>query len=166
LLAALYAPQAGVIFMNNIRFSLALVFLFLPSFAFGSDLETLAQDYYDSWVKTQKPDATKESLRKYLAFLADDIGHQHLPYDPESTREPDNKEKILEGMTYYLGTHTKYSSNLKSVMTGYNLIVIKYSTKSEGIHPQTKEVIKQEYDTVEVLELESGKIAVIRKYSE
>jgi uncharacterized membrane protein (UPF0127 family) len=52
------------------------------------------------------------------------------------------------------------------VVTGYNLIVIKYSTKSEGVHPQTEEVIKQEYDTVEVLEIENGKVAVIRKYSE
>ena len=66
-------------------------------------------------------------------------------------------------MSFYLGTHTKYSSVLKSVVTGYNLIVIKYSTKSEGVHPQTKEVIKQKYDTVEVLEIEEGKIAVIRK---
>lgn len=152
--------------MNKIRFSLALIFLFLPSLAFGSALEDLAQSYYQAWVETQKPDATEESLNKYLAFLANDVGHQHLPYDPESTREPDNKEKMLSGMSFYLGTHTKYSSVLKSVVTGYNLIVIKYSTKSEGVHPQTKEVIKQKYDTVEVLEIEEGKIAVIRKYSE
>jgi hypothetical protein len=152
--------------MNNIRFGLALVFLFSPSFAFSSDLENLAQGYYHAWVETQKPDAKEESISDYLAFLTNDIGHQHLPYDPESTREPQNKKNMLEGMSYYLGTHTKYISNLKSVVTGYNLIVIKYSTKSEGVHPQTKEVIKQEYDTVEVLEIENGKVAVIRKYSE
>lgn len=49
---------------------------------------------------------------------------------------------------------------------GYNVIVFKYSTKSEGIHPQSKELIKQEYNTVEILELENDKVAVIRKYSE
>ena len=152
--------------MKNICFSLALVFIFSPSFAFASDLENLAQGYYHAWVKTQKPDATEESLREYLAFLTNDIGHQHLPYDPESTREPENKKNMLEGMSYYLGTHTEYISNLKSVVTGHNLIVLKYSTKSEGVHPQTKEIIKQEYDSVEVLEIENGNVAVIRKYSE
>lgn len=152
--------------MKIIRFSLALVFLFSPSVSFSADLENLAQSYYRAWVATQKPGATEESLIEYLAFLTNDIGHQHLPYDPESTREPENKKNMLEGMSYYLGTHTKYVSNLKSVVTGYNLIVIKYSTMSEGVHPQTNEVVNQEYDTVEVLEIENGKIAVIRKYSE
>jgi hypothetical protein len=46
------------------------------------------------------------------------------------------------------------------------VVIIKYDTYSKGKHPQTGEVIEQSYDTVEVLELEAGKVSVIRKYSE
>ncbi len=131
----------------------------------ASVLEILAKSYYSAWVATQRPTATEVDLNNYLSLLTGDIGHRHLPYDPQSTRESVNKKKMLEGMSFYLGSHTKYEANLKAVMTGHNLVV-KYSTESEGVHPQTKEIIKQEYDTVEVLEIENGKIAVIRKYSE
>jgi len=152
--------------MKKISLSILVVFLSLPNIAFSADLNDLAQEYYKAWVETQQPNAPEQSLTNYLSLLTNDVGHQHLPYDPESTREPDNKQNMLKGMSYYLGTHTKYKSELISVVTGYNVIIIKYSTSSEGIHPQTKELIKQEYNTVEVLELENEKVAVIRKYSE
>jgi len=37
---------------------------------------------------------------------------------------------------------------------------------STGIHPQTKALIELQYQTLEVLEIEGGKVAVIRKYEE
>ena len=152
--------------MKKINFTLILILFSLSSFVNASDLESLADNYYNAWVATQSPSASSEDLNRYLEFLTDDIGHQHLPYDPESNRAPENKQKMLEGMSFYLGSHVSYTSNLKTVITGHNLVVIKYSTKSVGVHPQTKETIEQEYDTVEVLEIENGKVAVIRKYSE
>jgi len=152
--------------MKKVKYGLILIILFSPSLTFASDLEGIGKAYYEAWTGTQMPNASGDNLTKYLSFLTNDVGHQHLPYDPESAREPDNKERMLKGMSYYLGSHTKYSSRLISLTTGYNVIIIKYSTKSEGIHPQTKEVVKQEYDTVEVLEIENDKVAVIRKYSE
>jgi len=152
--------------MKKVNFLLILILLPLSNFVNAADLDALAKNYYSAWAATQRPNANQEDLNRYLEFLTDDIGHQHLPYDPESSREPENKKKMLEGMSFYLGTHDSYAGNLKTVITGHNLVVIKYSTKSVGIHPQTKETIEQEYDTVEVLEIENGKIAVIRKYSE
>lgn len=92
--------------MKNLLLSLTLIFLFLPNIVYASDLEKLAQDYYEAWVNTQQPAASAESLTNYLSFLTNDVGHQHLPYDPKGTREPDNKDKMLEGMSYYLGSHS------------------------------------------------------------
>ena len=73
---------------------------------------------------------------------------------------------MREGMTYYLGAHTEYRSNLDEVLVGFDVVVIKYNTYVKATHPQTGEVIEQSHDTVEVLELENGRVSVIRKYSE
>ena len=112
------------------------------------------------------PQASTEDIERYLGFLADNVGHQHLPYDPESDRYPEGKNKMREGMTYYMGAHMEYKSRLTATLPGFNVVVIKYDTYAKGKHPQTGEVIEQSYETVEVLELENGKVAVIRKYSE
>ncbi|MBL4660115.1 MAG: hypothetical protein JKY19_07145 [Alcanivoracaceae bacterium] len=128
--------------------------------------QKFAKGYFNAWLATQSPNATKENIEHYLTFLADDVGHQHLPYDPEDTRSPDGKSKMRKGMNYYLGSHTEYEGKLISLTDGYNVIVIKYQTSLKGIHPQTKQVIAQNYLTIEVLEIENGKVSVIRKYSE
>jgi len=125
-----------------------------------------AKDYFNAWAATQSPAATKENLEHYLSFLTEDVGHQHLPYDPDDTRSPDGKKNMREGMSYYLGGHTEYLGKLISHTDGQDVVVIKYETSSKGIHPQTKQVIVQNYLTLEVLEIENGKVSVIRKYSE
>ena len=130
------------------------------------DAKKFAKDYFDAWTATQSPTATNDNLEHYLSFLKDDVGHQHLPYDPDGSRSPDGKENMLEGMSYYLGGHTEYSGKLISYTDGHNVIVLKYETSAKGIHPQTKEVITLNFVTVEVLEIENGKVSVIRKYSE
>ena len=143
--------------------------IFIASFtvfsnAVGSEL--FAQQYFQAWTVSQSPDATENDLDTYLSFLTDDVGHQHLPYDPDSSRDSKNKLKMKQGMSFYLASHTKYNAKLTDVAVGHNVVVIKYFTESEGVHPQTGEAVKQAYDTVEVLELEGDKVSVIRKYSE
>ena len=128
--------------------------------------EKFAKDYFDAWVATQSPTATNKDIEHYLSFLTDDIGHQHLPYDPDDTRSSEGKKNMSEGMNYYLGAHTGYSGKLISYTDGHDVVVIKYETSSKGIHPQTKQVIAQNFLTLEVLEIEDGKVSVIRKYSE
>ena len=128
--------------------------------------EKFAKDYFTAWTATQRPTATKENIEYYLSFLTEDVGHQHLPYDPDDTRSPDGKENMREGMSYYLGGHTEYKGNLISHTDGYGVVVIKYETSAKGIHPQTKQEITQNFLTLEVLEIENGKVSVIRKYSE
>ena len=128
--------------------------------------ENFAKDYFNAWTATQSPTATKENIENYLSFLTEDVGHQHLPYDPDDTRSPDGKENMREGMSYYLGAHTEYLGKLVSHTDGHGVVVIKYETSSKGIHPQTEQVITQNYLTLEVLEIENGKVSVIRKYSE
>ncbi len=128
--------------------------------------QQFAKDYFAAWAATQSPKATKKSLEHYLSFLADNVGHQHYPYDPDDTRHDDGKKKMLKGMTYYLGAHTKYSSKLLDVTYDFNVVVIKYESSIKAVHPQTGETIERTSTTLEVLELENGKVALIRKYSE
>lgn len=128
------------------------------------DYDKFANDYFDAWVATQNPTATKEDLEHYLSFLTEDVGHQHLPYDPDDSRSPTGKSDMREGMTYYLGAHTEYEGRLVSHMHGHGVIIIKYESSSKGVHPQTKQEVSRHNRTVEVLEIEDGKVSVIRKY--
>lgn len=154
--------------MKNIVLLLSVLFLSTSADASNDEFDAnqFAKHYFNAWIATQSPQAKKSDIQNYLNLLKGDVGHQHLPYDPEDNREPNGKEKMLEGMLYYLGAHTEYAAKLKSVVAGYNVVVIKYSTQLTAKHPQTKELIELSYDTIEVLELEGGKVAVIRKYSE
>jgi hypothetical protein len=151
--------------------TLIVISLLFCMSSFAKDLdsesaEKLANQYYAAWIATQAPTANKKDIKNYLELLVDDIGHQHLPYDPIADRSPEGKSDMLTGMTYYLGGHTEYSSKLLSITTGYNVVIIKYLTDSKGKHPQTGELMVQSYNTIEVLEMENGKVSVIRKYSE
>ena len=145
---------------------ICLAFIACTANAEEFDPEKFARNYFGAWAETQTPTATKEDVEAYLLFLTDDVGHQHLPYDPDADRLPDGKERMREGMSYYLGAHTDYTGALVSTMHGDNVVVITYDTHSKGIHPQTEEVIESNYRTLEVLEIENGKVSVIRKYSE
>ena len=150
-----------------ILFCLVLILsLINPVTAEEFNPQEFTKGYFNAWVATQNPHATKENIEHYLTFLAEDVGHQHLPYDSEDSRSPDGKDKMRKGMNYYLGSHTEYVGKLISHIDGYNVIVIKYQTSMKGVHPQTKQTIAQNYLTIEVLEIENGKISVIRKYSE
>ena len=130
------------------------------------DTTEFAKYYFDAWSATQQPEAGKDDIEQYLSLLTENVGHQHLPYDPDADRDSDGKSKMREGMNYYLGAHIEYTSRLTDVMPGFNVIVIKYNTYAKGKHPQTGEIMELSFDTVEVLELENGKVSVIRKYSE
>lgn len=130
----------------------------------NSDGNAFAKHYFDAWKATQKVGATEQALDAYLALLAEDVGHVHAPYDNDDTRHSSGKADMREGMRYYLGSHVAYEAELLDVIIGHNVVTIKYLTRSAGVHPQTKETLQLEYETVEVLEMEDGKVAVIRKY--
>lgn len=132
----------------------------------GFNPDEFAKDYFNAWTATQSPTATQEDIEHYLSFLTEDVGHQHLPYDSDDTRSSNGKKNMREGMSYYLGGHTEYIGKLINRTAGHGVVVIKYQTSSKGIHPQTKQVVVQNYLTLEVLEIENGKVSVIRKYSE
>ena len=131
-----------------------------------TDLSELGKEYFLAWAATQAPDATEKDLEHYLSFLKADVAHQHLPYDSDDSRLPDGKESIREGMRFYLGSHSEHEATLNQVIPAHNAITITYTTSSKGIHPQTNELIELHYSTMEVLEIEDGKVAVIRKYEE
>ena len=131
------------------------------------DLDALAKLYFEKMIATQSPSATKKELEAYLALLADDVGHSHLPWVTDDSRLPSGKEDMRQGMTFYLGAHTDYSAELLDVFTfNQSAIAIRYKNHAKGIHPQNNQPIEYSQTMMEVLEIENGKIAVIRKYHE
>lgn len=149
------------------RWMLASFALLWPLVASAeSDLSEFGKQYFSAWVATQSTNATKNDIEHYLSFLKSDVAHQHLPYDSDDSRLPDGKKRIREGMLFYLGAHSAHEATLEHVIPAHNAVVITYTTSSQGIHPQTKELVELHYSTMEVLEIEDGKVAVIRKYEE
>lgn len=131
------------------------------------DLKKFAKTYFDAMVKTQLPGTTPEALENYLALLKDDIGHSHLPYVTDDSRQPDGKQAMRKGMTFYMGAHTEYQAELLNVFVfNHSAIAIRYKNSVKGIHPQNKQEIAYSQVMMEVLEIEDGKVAVIRKYHE
>ncbi|MEW6992508.1 nuclear transport factor 2 family protein [Colwelliaceae bacterium 6441] len=130
-------------------------------------LTTFAHEYFNKMVATQMPTASEKELDDYLTLLTDDVGHAHLPWVVDDSRYPDGKQKMKKGMTYYLGAHTEFRAKLLSIYTFNNsAIAIRYQKWIKGVHPQTGKIIDSAKTFMEVLELEDGKVAVIRKYHE
>jgi len=131
------------------------------------NLQEFAENYFDKMVASQAPKATEKELEAYLSLLADDIGHSHLPYVTDDSRLPDGKQKMRKGMTFYLGLHTEYRAELLDIFAfNDSAVAIRYKNSAKGIHPQTKKAISYSQTMMEVLEMENGKVAVIRKYHE
>lgn len=150
--------------------SLTLVLcLIVSSFAMAEqlDLKKFAHVYFDTMVATQAPDATKQDLENYFALLTDDVGHSHLPWETDDARLPGGKDAMRTGMTFYLGAHTEHQAELLDVFTFNNsAIAIRYTNSAKGIHPESNQAISYTQTMMEVLEIENGKVAVIRKYHE
>lgn len=154
--------------MKTLRYLFFALCLGIAADGYASDIDAaeFAKTYFEAWAGSQKPDATAQDLENYLALLTDDVGHQHLPYDPDDERLPDGKEAMREGMTYYLGAHTEYTGTLLEHMGGQDVVIIRYDTHSKGVHPQTGDTIERRHVTIEVLEIEDGRVSVIRKYND
>ncbi|MCK8127161.1 nuclear transport factor 2 family protein [Pseudoalteromonas sp. 2CM39R] len=130
-------------------------------------LTALAQQYFITMVATQAPNATNKELEAFLALLTDDVANQHLPYQTDDSREPDGKAMMRKGMTFYLGAHTEYQANLlDTFIFNDSAIALRYTHHAKGTHPQNQQEIEYTQTIMDVLEIEDGKIAVIRKYHE
>ncbi len=126
-----------------------------------------AHRYFNAMVKTQQPSAKPTDLEAYLALLTDDVGHSHLPWQTDDTRAKDGKAQMRKGMTFYLGSHTQYEAKLLNVFAfNDSAVAIRYRHHAKGIHPQNQQTVEYTKTMMEVLELENGKVAVIRKYHE
>ncbi len=131
------------------------------------NMEHLAKNYFDAMVASQAPGATEKDLEAYLALLTEDVGHQHLPYQTDDTRSPEGKSQMREGMTFYLGAHTAYEAELLNTFIFNNsAIAIRYRHSAKGVHPQNQQALSYTTTIMEVLEIEGGLVAMIRKYHE
>jgi len=152
--------------MKGLLLILSLTFALTAS-ASEINLDKFAQTYFKTMVATQAPNATKVDLENYLSLLTDDIGHTHLPWVTDGSRLPDGKEAMRKGMLFYLGAHTEHNAELLDVFIFNNsAVAIRYKNSAKGIHPESKQPIAYTQTMMEVLEMENGKVAVIRKYHE
>ncbi len=149
-----------------------LILIFTLTFAISTsanevDLKKFAQTYFKTMVATQAPNATMADLENYFALLTDDVGHSHLPWVTDDSRLPSGKDAMRKGMSFYLGAHTEYSAELLDVFIfNTSAIAIRYKNSAKGTHPENNQVIAYSQTMMEVLEMENGKVAVIRKYHE
>jgi hypothetical protein len=152
--------------MKGLLLILSLTFALTAS-ASEVDLEAFAQTYFKTMVATQAPNATKKDLENYFTLLTDDVGHSHLPWVKDDSRLPDGKEAMRKGMLFYLGAHTEYKAELLDVFIFNNsAIAIRYRNSAKGVHPESKQLLDYTQTMMEVLEMENGKVAIIRKYHE
>ena len=116
---------------------------------------------------TQAPNASEKELEAYLSLLTDDVGSQHIPYQVNDSRTAEGKKLMRKGMSFYLGAHTHYESELlNTFIFNDSGFVIRYKNHAKGIHPQSKQPIEYTSVMMEVIEVENGKVAMIRKYHE
>lgn len=131
------------------------------------NLNQFAQEYYQKMMATQAPDADHKTLETYLALLTDDVASTHLPYVTDDTRSLDGKKTMKQGMSFYLGSHTEFNSELLDVFIfNTTAVAIRYKKSAKGIHPQNNQAISYSQTMMEILEIENGKVAIIRKYHE
>ncbi|MFT5546955.1 nuclear transport factor 2 family protein [Rheinheimera aquimaris] len=144
---------------------MGLVFFSPAMLADNFDYDAFVKAYYEAEVKTQQPDATAEDLEHYLSFLTDDVGNQHFPNAPDDSREPDGKALMRKGMSRYLGIHSEYKAELIDYQHGYNAVAIKHKFSAKGKRSDGSDFSYSKV-ALDVLELENGKVSVIRRYSE
>lgn len=152
--------------MNKLIISLAsFTFFSVSTLADDFDYDAFVKAYYQAEVMTQQPSATKEDLEHYLSFLTEDIGYQHFPNAPDDSREPDGKALMRKGMGHYLGVHTEYKAEIIDYQYGYNAVSIKHKFSAKGKRSDGSDFSYSKV-ALDVLELENGKVSVIRRYSE
>ena len=126
--------------------------------------EKFANAYFKAWNKTQAPKASKADLEDFLALLTEDVALQHLPYQKTDERKPNGKEVLRKGMNRWRGANTSYSAKLISINYGHNVIILKYQAIMTVLNDKTGKERTITRNNVEVLELDQGKVSIIRKY--
>lgn len=129
------------------------------------DYDAFVKAYYHAQVMTQQPRATSADLEHYLSFLTDDVGNQHFPNAPDDSRETDGKAMMRKGMSRYLGIHTEYHAEVIDYQYGFNVVAIKHKFSAKGKRADGSDFSYSKV-ALDVLELEHGKVSVIRRYSE
>jgi hypothetical protein len=129
------------------------------------DYDKFVKQYYQAMINTQKPGASKKDLEHYLSFLTDDVGNQHFPNAPDDSREPNGKKLMREGMSRYLGVHTGYEANIIEYIAGYNSVALKHKFSAKGQRSDGSEFSYSKV-VLDVIELENGKVSVIRRYGQ
>lgn len=153
--------------MKKLLLFIPLLFVNSVSLAKDIDLNAFAHQYFAAFKASQAPDAKAVDIENYLALLTDDVGHSHLPWVTDDSRLPDGKAAMRKGMTFYLGAHTKHKAELLDVFVfNHSAVAIRYKNYAKGVHPQNNQEIEYSQVMMEVLEMEDGKVAVIRKYHE
>ncbi|SMF15590.1 hypothetical protein SAMN02745866_01021 [Alteromonadaceae bacterium Bs31] len=152
------------------KYLIAAVFLFFVSVsALGTEpqLEKFAQAYFTAFVATQQDDATKADLESYLDFMAEDVGHTHIPFFSDEKRYKDGKDKLRQSMLPYLNKNTGFKAELiETRVFNETAIALRYSHSAVYVDAEKGKKSPWSYVMLEILEIENGKVGMIRKYHE
>ncbi len=128
------------------------------------DLDRFARDYFAARAATQAPNASPETLERYLAMLSEDVGYEHKPYSTLG-EVAGGKSRMRAGMTHYLGRNHAYQATLINVATGHNAVAIQYQVQWSGRRGGEGPLISRTYMAMDVLEVDQGKVTLIREFS-
>jgi hypothetical protein len=67
------------------------------------------------------------------------------------------------GMSRYLGLHTSYEANIIEYIVGFNSVALKHEFSAKGLRSDGSEFSYSKV-VLDVIELENGKVSVIRRY--
>ncbi len=149
--------------LKAVTLLIALLWCITEIRAEESNLEHLAQKYFQAKLATQQPNASEADLEAYLDLLSEHVGYEHKPYRPLGEVEG-GKQRMRKGMTYYLGKNERYDAELVSIAIGHNAFAIQYKGTHVFRRGGDGPILTEHFNTMDVLEVEGGKVSIIREY--
>ncbi|WP_185235002.1 nuclear transport factor 2 family protein [Teredinibacter franksiae] len=153
--------------MKNLIASAFFVLVSVSAFGKEPQLEKFAEEYFATFIATQQDDATKADLETYLDFMTDDVGHTHSPFFSDEKRYKDGKDRLRQAMLPYLKKNTGFKAELIEIrIFNETAIALRYSHSAVYVDVEKGTKSPWSYVMMEILEIENGKVGMIRKYHE
>ncbi len=68
-------------------------------------------------------------------------------------------------MTRYLGSHIEYQAKLIALTYGLNAVAIQFDVSLKARRGPDQPIVSMTFNSLELLEIENGKVSIIRKYN-
>lgn len=129
------------------------------------DLDNFARQYFSAFVDFQLPEANSDVLDKYLDYLAVDVGHTHMPFRKDDTKYADGRDRYRKDLLSMMGKNKKLKAKLLEVRV-FNTTAVALRFELSATYVDTDKDIVSPWSFVltDILEIEDGKVSMIRRY--